>query len=84
MSLLVNRLPALERSHRIRFHFGDCKKDYLSMFTDAFLPGLPGWEPIYNDPGIWHFRFNGEYPEALGERTGAHLLRILLERPRRG
>ena len=32
---------------------------------DAFLPGVPGWEPIYNDPNIWHFRFNGEYPEKL-------------------
>src|SRR5437660_5893278 len=32
---------------------------------DAFLPGVPGWEPIYNSPHTWHFRFNGEYPEAL-------------------
>src|SRR4029077_4773761 len=32
---------------------------------DAFLPGVPGWEPIYNAPNIWHFRFHGEYPEAL-------------------
>jgi pimeloyl-ACP methyl ester carboxylesterase len=32
---------------------------------DAFLPGVPGWEPIYNDPNVWHFRFNGEYPEKL-------------------
>src|SRR5579862_9148281 len=32
---------------------------------DAFLPGVAGWEPIYNDPNVWHFRFNGEYPEAL-------------------
>ena len=32
---------------------------------DAFFPGVPGWEPIYNDPNVWHFRFNGEYPEAL-------------------
>jgi pimeloyl-ACP methyl ester carboxylesterase len=32
---------------------------------DAFLPGVPGWEPIYNAPNIWHFRFSGEYPEAL-------------------
>lgn len=32
---------------------------------DAFLPGVPGWEPIYNNPHLWHFRFNGEYPEAL-------------------
>ena len=34
---------------------------------DAFLPGVPGWEPIYNAPNIWHFRFNGEYPEKLVE-----------------
>jgi len=32
---------------------------------DAFLPGVQGWEPIYNAPNIWHFRFNGEYPEKL-------------------
>jgi pimeloyl-ACP methyl ester carboxylesterase len=34
---------------------------------DAFLPGVEGWEPIYNDPNVWHFRFNGEYPEKLVE-----------------
>ena len=32
---------------------------------DAFLPGVAGWEDVYNDPGIWHFRFNGETPEML-------------------
>src|SRR5438094_8484719 len=32
---------------------------------DAFLPGVPGWEAIYNNPNLWHFRFNGDYPEAL-------------------
>ena len=32
---------------------------------DAFLPGVPGWEPIYNSPNVWHFRFNGDYPEKL-------------------
>jgi pimeloyl-ACP methyl ester carboxylesterase len=26
---------------------------------------VPGWEAIYNNPGIWHFRFNGPTPEAL-------------------
>jgi pimeloyl-ACP methyl ester carboxylesterase len=35
------------------------------VVMDAFLPGVPGWEPIYNAPNIWHFRFNGPYPEAL-------------------
>jgi pimeloyl-ACP methyl ester carboxylesterase len=32
---------------------------------DAFLPGVAGWEPIYNDPHIWHFRFYGPTPLAL-------------------
>jgi pimeloyl-ACP methyl ester carboxylesterase len=32
---------------------------------DAFLPGVAGWEEVYNNPGIWHFRFNGPTPEAL-------------------
>lgn len=32
---------------------------------DAFLPGVAGWEDVYNKPGIWHFRFNGPTPEAL-------------------
>jgi len=32
---------------------------------DAFLPGVSGWEAIYNAPNVWHFRFNGEYPEKL-------------------
>jgi pimeloyl-ACP methyl ester carboxylesterase len=32
---------------------------------DAFLPGVPGWEDVYNNTGIWHFRFNGPTPESL-------------------
>jgi pimeloyl-ACP methyl ester carboxylesterase len=32
---------------------------------DAFLPGVPGWEGIYNSPNYWHFRFHGATPEAL-------------------
>ena len=32
---------------------------------DAFLPGVDGWEAVYNNPNIWHFRFNGPTPEAL-------------------
>lgn len=35
------------------------------VLMDAFLPGVQGWEAIYNNPGIWHFRFNGPTPEAL-------------------
>ena len=32
---------------------------------DAFVPGVAGWEAIYNNPDIWHFRFYGPTPEAL-------------------
>jgi len=32
---------------------------------DAFLPGIGDWETYYNDPNMWHFRFNGPTPEAL-------------------
>jgi len=35
------------------------------VVLDAFLPGVAGWEDVYNYPGIWHFRFNGPTPEAL-------------------
>ena len=35
------------------------------VLMDAFLPGVAGWEAIYNNPTIWHFRFNGLTPEAL-------------------
>jgi pimeloyl-ACP methyl ester carboxylesterase len=32
---------------------------------DAFLPGVGAWRDIYDNPGIWHFRFYGATPEAL-------------------
>jgi len=35
------------------------------VLMDAFLPGVEGWEVVYNNPSIWHFRFNGPTPEAL-------------------
>src|SRR5271156_4860731 len=35
------------------------------VLMDAFLPGVQGWEPIYDNPNYWHFRFNGPTPEAL-------------------
>lgn len=35
------------------------------VVMDAFLPGVAGWEDIYNSPATWHFRFNGSTPEAL-------------------
>src|SRR3989441_4025539 len=35
------------------------------VVMDAFLPGVPGWELAYDNPNMWHFRFNGPTPEAL-------------------
>ncbi|MGA2760410.1 MAG: alpha/beta hydrolase [Candidatus Cybelea sp.] len=32
---------------------------------DAFLPGVAGWQAIYNNPDLWHFRFHGPTPLAL-------------------
>lgn len=32
---------------------------------DAFLPGVEGWEAVYNNPQVWHFRFTGPTPEEL-------------------
>src|SRR3979490_664437 len=40
------------------------KREKLALMG-AFLPGVEGWEAIYNTPAIWHFRFNGPKPEAL-------------------
>ncbi len=65
------------------------------VLMDAFLPGVEGWEAVYNNPNIWHFRFNGPTPEALvrgRERTyfeyfwndlAAHKTRSLPEADRR-
>jgi pimeloyl-ACP methyl ester carboxylesterase len=35
------------------------------VVMDAFLPGVGDWETVYNNPGLWHFRFNGPTPEVL-------------------
>src|SRR2546421_1140467 len=35
------------------------------VVMDTFLPGVAGWDAIYNNPNLWHFRFNGPTPEAL-------------------
>lgn len=42
------------------------RQDVMKLaLMDAFLPGVTGWEAIYNNPAIWHFRFYGPTPEAL-------------------
>jgi len=35
------------------------------VVMDAFLPGVEGWEPVYDSPDYWHFRFHGSTPEEL-------------------
>lgn len=35
------------------------------VVMDAFLPGVAGWEGVYSNPNLWHFRFHGSTPEAL-------------------
>lgn len=35
------------------------------VLMDAFLPGVEGWEAVYDNPGLWHFRFHGATPETL-------------------
>ena len=35
------------------------------VLMDAFLPGVAGGDAVYNNPGLWHFRFHGPTPEAL-------------------
>lgn len=35
------------------------------VVMDAFLPGVAGWEGVYNSPDLWHFRFHGATPELL-------------------
>ena len=37
---------------------------------DAF-PGIEGWEPIYDNPKIWHFCFNGPMPKLWCKDVGA-------------
>ena len=35
------------------------------VVMDAFLPGVEGWETVYNNSQLWHFRFHGPTPEQL-------------------
>ena len=41
------------------------RKTEKLVVMDAFLPGVAGWEGVYNNPSLWHFRFHGSTPEAL-------------------
>jgi len=40
------------------------------VVMDAFLRSVAEWEDVYNNPGVWHFRFNGPTPEAAYARPG--------------
>jgi pimeloyl-ACP methyl ester carboxylesterase len=35
------------------------------VLMDAPLPGVSGFDDVYNSPSFWHFRFDGPTPEAL-------------------
>jgi pimeloyl-ACP methyl ester carboxylesterase len=35
------------------------------VLMDAFLPGVTGWQAVYDTPTLWHFRFVGPTPLAL-------------------
>lgn len=35
------------------------------VVMDAFLPGVDGWQSVYDNPHLWHFRFHGPTPEVL-------------------
>ena len=48
------------------------------VLMDAFLTSMESWEDVYDDPHIWHFRFNGPTPEAL-VRGRERVFRLLLE-----
>ena len=41
------------------------------VLMDAFLPGVDGWLDVYNNPGIWHFRFNGPIPKRSSRAASA-------------
>ncbi len=60
------------------------RQDVLKLaLMDAFLPGVAGWEAIYNSPAIWHFRFYGADTGGAGGGTRAALSRQPVERIRR-
>ena len=56
------------------------------VLMDAFLPGVEGWEPYYNNANLWHFRFTGlpRKPWFRGARKSTlHTSGIIWPRTRR-
>ena len=51
---------------------------------DAFLPGVAGWEAVYNDPSIWHFPIQRTDAGSVSAGPRADVLRLFLERFCRG
>ena len=52
------------------------------VLMDAFLPGVDGWEAIYNNPGDLALSLQRADAGSAGQGTRAHLLRAFLERLR--
>ena len=66
----IDMASAAVRIHALAESLGVTKArvvghDIGLMVAYAFLPGVEGWEAVYNNPGFWHFHFNGPTPEAL-------------------
>ena len=49
------------------------------VVMDAFLPGVAGWEGVYNNPEPVAFPLPRIDSRSPGARTRTHLLRLLLE-----
>jgi len=46
---------------------------------DAFLPGVGDWGTVYNNPAIWHFRFNGQRQKPWFTGASVCTLNIFLD-----
>jgi pimeloyl-ACP methyl ester carboxylesterase len=53
------------------------------VLMDAYLPGVPGWEPIYKQPELLAFSLSRPDSRSPGKGQGRHFLCLLLE-PSRG
>ena len=49
------------------------------VLMDAFLPGVEGWEAVYNNPNILAFPLQWPNPGSAGTRSRANVLRVFLE-----